>query len=847
MLLLGLLCFDGGDGIHVVVPEVSKRYPNEFEWIKRTYPHFEYDEEAYFHAGQEVAQLRAAPKKTGLPAWHSVGPTNIPGRISDIAFDPLNPGTVYAGSAVGGVYKSEDGGRTWTPIFDDQPTQSIGDISVDPQNTGTLYVGTGEANGGHNTMRGFGVYKSTDGGQSWNPSGLQDASHVSRILVSPSDPQRIYAASIGSYFKAEPDRGVYRSTNGGATWDKVLFISDSTGVIDLAMRPDNPDVLFAATWIRLRNITSTDFVGTESGIYRSVDGGTTWERLGVDHGLPVADGVGRIGLAICRDFPDTVYALFTGNSPLFGSHTYYGLYRSDDGGETWRDADPGKAARFGFRGFSWYFGQVRVAPDNPDIIYVLDVLMGKSNTGGATWDHITGTHVDYHALAFHPNEPETVLVGNDGGLAISTNRGSTFSFRPALANTQFYEIGLHPTNPNQFYGGTQDNGTLMSNGTDNWRRILGGDGFYVIVDPVDTTTVYAEQQFGVLVKLVFREDGGRDVIPVSTQIPSNQPRNWATPVEMDPHNHLVLYYGTDRIHRTADGARTWEEVSAPLVRPESKNTRLGTVTTIAVSPVDSSVVYAGTDDGNVWVSQDHAESWTRISDTLPRRWVTRVVPDPEDLQTAYVTYSGRPWRDYEPHVLRTRDLGATWDDITSNLVQAPVNAFAVDPKSPSRLFVGTDLGAFMSTDDGANWVLLADGLPQVPVYDMKIFSDDQHHILVAGTHGRSMYTLDLSTTATLSEPPPVPANYISLSGVYPNPFDTEITLEYTIAGHGVVSVEIYDLMGRRLQLLGTSYHSPGIHRTLWEASAVASGTYFARISHTGSQSTSTHTAVLRKH
>ena len=848
LLSLTLLLLPGNHSASVDALETStesRLYPNEFEWIKRTYPHYQYDEEAYRRTVIEAANLRFAAKRPDIPEWESVGPTNVPGRITDVEYDPLNPSTAYAGSATGGVYKSVDSGETWTPIFDDQPTMSIGDVAVDPINPDVVYVGTGEANGGHNTMRGFGIFKSVDEGISWTASGLEEAPHISRILIDPKNPERVFASAIGSYFGKGPHRGVYRSTNAGYSWEQVLFLDDSTGVIDLAMRPNNPDVLFAASWTRLRTIATTRFWEEANGVYRSTNGGDTWQRLGEANGLPVSDRVMRIGLSICRDRPDIMYALYTGRKDSGSSNDYYGLYRSDDGGDTWRDADPDRGANYAFAGFSWYFGQVRVAPDDPDVVFVLDVLLGRSDDGGKSWTHTAGTHVDYHAMGFHPEDPETVLVGNDGGIAVSHDLGSTWPERPALANAQFYEIGLHPTNPQQFFGGTQDNGTLGRLSTDRWTHILGGDGFYVIVDPVEPTTMYAESQFGNLVKIT-NYGTAQESLRRITVTDSNEPRNWSTPVVMDPTQNQVLYYGTDRVHRTTDGAETWSEVSSPLVRPESARTRLGTITTMAVSPQDSDVVYAGTDDGKVWKSEDYADSWTDVSSTLPHRWVTRIVPDPVDRNTAYVTYSGRPYKDYEPHVLRTRDLGSTWEDITSNLVQAPVNAFAVDPKDTSRLFAGTDLGAFMSLNAGGTWQLLGNGMPLVPVYDIKIFFDSQAHKLVAGTHGRSMYTLDLSVIPTASDPPisqDASAEVVLAYG-FPNPFDSEVTLTYTLPSRGVTVLEIYNVLGRRVQTLVSGYQAAGEHQATWRPGAVAKGMYFARLSHNVGQRTAIRTTTL---
>ena len=825
------------------------RYPSEFGWIQRTFPHFKADPDVYRRAFVEVQHLRAAAKSATFGSWQLVGPTNIGGRISDVEFDPISPNVAYASASTGGVFKSTDTGETWHPIFDDQPVMSIGDIAVDPINSQVLYVGTGEANGGHNNFAGAGVYKSTDGGATWSFAGLEKTTSIGRILVDPANPNRVFLAAIGSYFAPTPDRGVYRSLDAGATWSQVLgpvegTLNDSTGVIDLVMRPDSTNVLFAATWQRVRRVTGAQLNGEGSGIYKSTDGGETWARADSANGLP-SRPAGRIGLSISLTNPDVIYALYTNGT------TYLGLYRTNDGGETWFDADPDQDLDGGFGNFSWFFGQVRVAPDDPDLVYVMDVRFMRSVNGGRTWTRQTGTHVDHHALAFHPIDPSIVINGNDGGLALSQNGGVTWEKVFDLPITQFYEIGLDPTNPTQFYGGTQDNGTLKSNGPDNWERILGGDGFYVIVDPDNPSTVYAERQFGGLVKIT-----GAQTNSATRGIPSNASRNWSTPIAIDPNDSQVLYYGTDRIYRTEDGAENWEAISDDLTRDLDEFPLIGTLSTIAVAPTNSNVIYAGTDDGKVWVSSNYGATWNDITgDELPFRWVTRVVVDPTDEQTAYVTYSGLRWNEAQPHVFRTRDRGQTWENITNNLPDAPVNAFAVDPRNPNYLYLGNDIGAFVSEDGGASWALLGEGLPAVSVYDMKIFESidlrtgETTRFLAAGTHGRSMYTIDLSDVpgvpTAVEDDASIP-QAIALEAGYPNPFTTSTTLAYRLSERADVRLEIYDVLGRRVTTLYEGSAAPGAHTSVWNASGVAPGSYVARLTVTSGTGPSVYTTTLTR-
>ena len=447
--------------------------------------------------------------------------------------------------------------------------------------------------------------------------------------------------------------------------------------------------------------------------------------------------------------------------------------------------------------------------------------------------------MDYHALAFHPADANVLLAGNDGGIARSRDGGATWQAVRPLANTQFYEIGLHPTDPARFYGGTQDNGTLVSNGPDGWYEILGGDGFYVIVDPVDPSVIYAEFQHGGLVRI--SSSGSRDATPSES---GSEKRNWSTPVAMDPNNHQVLYYGTDRLYRTEDATETWEQVSDVLVREPSAEL-LGTISTIAIAPTNSDVIYAGTDDGNLWVSRDYAATWRLVSETLPQRWITRVVVDPLDDHAAYVTYSGLRWREPQPHVFRTRDLGESWENITANLPEAPVNALAVDPVDTSYLFVGTDVGAYVSTNGGASWEALASGMPAVSVYDMKIFYDGTSHLLVAGTHGRSMYTLDLAPLRLATRDEPEAQASPVLGAPYPNPFTREVTLSYRLPKAGTVRFEVFDVLGRRLETLVHTRQHPGSFSTTWRPQAAAPGMYFARLVFEAADRTSVQVVPLQ--
>lgn len=807
------------------------RFPNETAWLQRTYPYYQADPTAYQAALAERANLQQAAKTSAFGTWEFAGPTNVGGRISDIEFNPKDPEVVYAGAATGGVFKSIDMGLTWQPIFDDQAVLTIGDIAVDPVHPETLYVGTGEANGGHNNFAGGGIYKSVDGGTTWTLSGLEATTSIGRILVDPSNTERVFVAAVGSYFAPTRERGLYFTDDGGQTWEHIFYINETTGAIDLVMHPTDPQTLYLAMWERLRQVSGTQLYGRNSGIYRSRDGGTTWTLL--TQGLPDPNqsyrsdrgvGIGRIGLAISESQPETLYAFYNNGAD------YIGFFRTDDGGDSWFNADLDREVETGMAGFSWYFGQVRVHPRNPDEVYAMDVLFMRSENGGVRWRTQNGTHVDHHALAFHPTLPNYLINGNDGGLAISEDRGQTWRKVFDLPITQFYEINYDPSNPERLYGGTQDNGTLrtVTGNVDDWEHILGGDGFYVNIDPTDPNTIYASSQWGQLGKSTSLNV---NFLPALQGIPSRtlQKRNWSTPIILDLTNPQRLYYGTDRIYRSDDGASTWTAIS-PRLPKQPTDPLLGSVTTIAIAPSNASVVYAGTDDGQVWQTADEGLSWSNISGGLPNRWVTRVAIDPVNPAIAYATFSGLRWRDPQPHVFRTADFGLTWTDISSNLPDAPVNAFAIDPTNPSTLFLGTDIGAFVSSNTGTTWEILGEGLPAVVINDLKVQPNER--VLLAGTHGRSMYKLDIAINTIPTETPE--ATFI-LEPSFPNPFTDQTTLRFTILEPVTVRLDVFDTLGRQVCTLWDQFTESGTHSVAWDGRdeggiSVGSGTYFGRLS-----------------
>ena len=800
-----------------------KKYPDERFWLQKTYPYFDHDPEALVNAVKEAKSLRTEKKllrKTNEGSWEFAGPLNIGGRITDIEFNPLNNNIVYAGAATGGILKSTDKGVTWTSVFDDESSLSIGDIGIDPVNPNIIYVGTGEANGGHNNFPGTGMFKSTDAGATWEHIGLENTASIGRVIVNPDNPQIVFIAAVGSYFKPNSDRGVYKSTDSGLTWENSLFISDSTGAIDIVMHPENPDTMFAAMWERVRRPMQAHLNGPESGIYRTFDGGENWELLDDSKGLPnsTTNTLGRIGLAISRSNPSTLYALYNDGANITG------LYKTATLGDFWMPVDPNNELRSASSGFSWYFGQIRVDPNDPNIVFVKDVSFAKSTDGGYTWNQYNSNiHVDHHALAFDPTDSQFIINGNDGGINISTNSGLTWQSRAHIPVTQFYEIGLDYKNPDRLYGGTQDNGTIrrMTDNLDNWESIYGGDGFYVIVDYNDPNIIYVESQNGGLGKST---SGGGSFHSILTGINAGENSNWSTPVIMDPVNHLKLYYGTTKLYRTTNGGTNWLPISEDLVN-DNANGMLGTVSTIAVAPTDTNYMYVGTDDGNVWATYDGGENWHHISEgkDLPYRWVTRVIADPVNKRTVYITYSGLRWVDPQPHIFKSTDRGTTWQNISNNLPDSPINAIAIDLRDNKIVYIGSDVGVYYSRNSGEEWMPLGKGIPIVPINDMKIHPTANY--LAVGTHGRGIYKFDLNQITQIEEEHKLPTDFVLYQN-YPNPFNPSTTIKYALKNSSNVILKVYDMLGREVKTLVHQKQSAGNYIVHFDASELSSGNYF---------------------
>ncbi|MEO0580596.1 MAG: PKD domain-containing protein [Bacteroidota bacterium] len=726
--------------------------PVDHFFLMRSYPDVGFDYRAYKEAMMNPAQKSAQATPQGWDgSWLTEGPGNIGGRINVVAIHPTQPDTIYVGSAAGGIHKTTDGGATWTPIFDDFAFLAISEITLDPNDPETIYVGTGDHNISGYPFIGDGVYKSTNGGQTWTFKGLKDASIISRIEIDPNNSNIIYAAAMGLPFVRSNDRGLYKSLNGGDTWSQILFASDQAGAIDLALDPVNSGNLLVATWDRIRNNQESVGVGPNSKIWRSTNGGSTFTNPST--GLP-AGQQSRIGFAVYPPNPQIMYALVVGSNYFFE-----GVYKTLDGGASWSNVT-GDLPLGVSGGFGWYFGQIRVNPTNPDELFVLGVDLYRSTNGGTNWSmagppwYTYEVHADKHDLQYDLNGH--IYLATDGGLYKSVDGGDNWSDIENIPNTQFYRVAVNPHKPGVYYGGAQDNGSTGGNAQNinNWPRIYGGDGFQMRFDPVDSAVFYAETQNG---NIVVTFDGGQSFINHSP--PPGDRTNWDQPFVLSEFGADTQYTGTYRIWENTGGPfQNWTPISQDLTDGVIFGSRYHTISTVNASAVEADVLYAGTSDGNVWVTQDNgATNWINITGNLPNRYVTCVKPSPLVAGRAFVSHSGYKWNEFIPHIHRTNDYGVTWKDISGDLPQQAVNDIYIYPGSDELIFVATDGGVYGTANGGDNWHRIGNNMPSIPVYDLEI--DLVAKQLIAGTFARSIMTFPLdSLTQNLLFAPIIVAN-----------------------------------------------------------------------------------------
>ncbi len=687
--------------------------------------------------------------------WRLIGPFRG-GRVLAVTGVPGQPNTYYFGAVAGGVWKTTDGGASWQPMSDKEPFWSVGAIAVAPSNPSVLYVGTGEACIRGDITYGNGVWKSLDGGRTWQHVGLEDTRQIGRIFVDPHNPNIVFVAALGHAFGPNAERGVFRTTDGGATWQKVLYKDDKTGAIDLSFDPNNPNLIFAAMYEARRSPWELVSGGPGSGLYRSSDGGTTWKQLS-GNGLP--KGVlGRIGVAVSGANSDRIYAVIEAEQG--------GIYRSDNGGENWTKVSGD--ARFTQR--SWYYGHIFADPKNADTVYMLNVGMFRSADGGKTWTQIRAPHGDTHGLWIDPDNPQRMIEGNDGGATISTDAGKTWTTLNNQPTAQFYHVATDNRFRYYVYGAQQDNSTVaIASSTDrgtidreDWYAVGGGEAGFVVPYPPDPNIVFAGSYDGLITRYNKASGELQDVNPW----PDNPMGwgaaqlkyrfQWTAPIALSPHDPNVLYHGANVLFRSTNMGRSWTAISPDLTRndktrqgpsggPITKdNTSVeyyGTIFAVAESPLQKGVIWAGSDDGLVHLTRDDGGNWQNVTPKDLPEWgtVSLVDASPSDAATAYVAVDRHRLDDLAPYIFATHDFGKTWTKIVSGIPAGSfVHAVRQDPVNKNMLYAGTESGVFISWDDGSHWQPLKLNLPDVPVHDLVVKNND----LVIATHGRAFWSLD---------------------------------------------------------------------------------------------------------
>jgi len=689
-----------------------------------------------------------------------IGPAVSSGRISSIAVDPSDHSIWYVAAASGGVWKTVNCGTTWNPVFEGEGSFSIGTVAVDPVNPAVVWVGTGENNSQRSVSYGDGVYRSEDGGKSWKNMGLKKSEHIARILIDPRNTNVVYVAAQGPLWGPGGDRGLYKTTDGGKDWKAVLSISENTGVTDVVMEPGNPDVLIAASYQRRRHVWTLIDGGPESAMYKSTDAGATWAK--VTSGLPSVD-MGRIGLAVSPADPRVIYSI------IEASERKGGIFRSTDYGSSWEK-------RNDFDATAMYYATLYADPKNIDRIYVMNTVLMVSNDGGKTVQPIgeQSKHPDNHCMWIDPSNTNHYLVGCDGGLYESFDRAQTWGFKSNLPVTQFYDVDVDNASPfYNVYGGTQDNfsvggpsRTRSESGIVNsdWIVTTGGDGFHSRIDPEDPNTVYAESQYGGLVRFDKRTGEQIGIQPQQDRHEEPLRWNWDSPLIISPHSHTRLYFAANHLYRSDDRGDTWKEVSPDLTRQIDRNTLpvmgriwevdavsksastslYGNCTALCESPLKEGMIYVGTDDGLVHVTEDGGNTWRKIEKFMgvpERSYVARLFASQHEVNTVYASFDNHKNADFLPYILKSTDAGRTWTSISGNLPKnGSVLAIAEDHVDPALLFVGTEFGLFTTLDGGTKWIQLKSGLPTIAVRDLRI--QKRENDLVLATFGRGFYILD---------------------------------------------------------------------------------------------------------
>jgi photosystem II stability/assembly factor-like uncharacterized protein len=790
----------------------------------------------------KITQQRAALEKKSVLnsiSFRNIGPSVMSGRVTDLDVNPADPTEFYVAYASGGVWYTANNGQSFTPIFDSTETLTIGDIAVNWKN-GTIWVGTGEVNSSRSSYAGLGMYKSTDKGRTWKWSGLPDSHHIGKVQLHPTDDNTVWVAVLGHLYSPNTERGVYKTTDGGQTWKKTLYVDDNTGAVDLDINPQNPNEVYASVWYRTRRAWSFVPSGKTSGLYKSTDGGNTWTQLTKQgSGFPQGDILGRIGVAVYPKNPQIVYAILDNQQAkpdtakkdtlvyalaelnnlskeqfarleerkldtllkryrLSGKYTAKELkeqvatgqlkptaiydylyvntgfegtpigaevYRSDNGGQSWRKTNEKELTINSTYGY--YFGKIYISPYNPDKVYAIGFTAQVSTNGGKTWKTMDKpvVHADHHALWVNPQKDSHLINGNDGGVNITYDNGDNWFKANTPTVGQFYSVVVDQATPYNVYGGLQDNGVWWGPSTNrenpDWiadgdyafKQIVGGDGMQVQVDTRDNETTYAGSQFGNYSRLNRARPRGsfKRITPGHSMGDKPYRFNWQSPILLSPHNQDIVYFGGNSFFRSMNRADTMIRMADLTRGDKGGNVPYGTITTITESPLRFGLIYAGTDDGNIQLSKDGGYSWTLVNAKTNKStdanlaaglWVSRVLASRYKEPRVYATLNGYRFDDFAPYLYVSEDYGTTWTLLGKDLPMEPINVVREDPKNENILYVGTDGGLYVSFDRGQRFMMWNGGLPKaVPVHDIAI--QERENEIVLGTHGRSLYIAKL--------------------------------------------------------------------------------------------------------
>lgn len=692
--------------------------------------------------------------------------------------------TIYAASRSGGLWKTTDGGITWNNITDSIGLEATGAVSVAPSNPDIVWVGGGDQANARSSISGKGVFKSTDAGKTWSFMGLPDSQHIARIVIHPTNPDVVYVAALGHLFSRNEERGVFRTTDGGKTWQKVLYVNDGVGAVDLVINRKTPTTLYAAMYDKARKPWQIVESGPESGVYKTEDGGTHWTRLG--GGLPTGK-IGRIGLDIYQKNPQILYALLENQNPAANAPNAPGagraggqgvsavsplaqgiigneLYRTDDGGKTWRKLEPNQPIRGGIAGGKapYSFNQLKIDPHNDQTVIVTSDSMYITRDGGKSWnqDFFRGAFGDFRCMWWDEQDEQRLILGSDGGVQFSNDGGRTTDYAPNLRVGEVYAIGVDMDDPYNVYGGLQDHDSWKgpSNGRtgrislEDWITVGPGDGMYNVVDPTNSRWVYNTRELNQMGRMDQKTGIRTNIMPTR---PPGQPRlrfNWIAPIALSPHNPAIVYAGAQVLFRSLDRGDHWQEISPDLTTNDptkiNQNVPYCTITTISESPITAGLIWVGTDDGKVWVTKNYGGQWTDLTAAVASaggpvdRWVSRVFASPHDPGTAFVSKNGFRNDDFTPYLYKTTDYGQSWTAIKANLPAGAINVIVQDRKNANLLFVGTDLGVFVSLDGGSAWTRFESNLPTVAVDDLLVHPREND--LVLGTYGRGFWVGNIS-------------------------------------------------------------------------------------------------------